>query len=1188
MSHRLQKFYSAFQGMDTRSNKLVSNEGSFRTGSRNFRYNFFDEIQKANGYQHKSSLGFTAVGDIEYRYTDIDTGEAKSQYLSVGTDGNLYRKRFQYLKFSSLGTSTTYSFYYDESLDTYVFKLNSYTAINVSDSMTMDQLRVAINALGATCTVVDENDVTVSGSTKLAYLIDVVIDQELSIGVVNEINSQFWEKVSSGGGYNDTPFTTTRDFNTDPNYQGISYVNINNSCVITDGGFPMKYDGLVVYRMGQPKILAPRQQSEPDATFAGVNYNYSGIFLTPTTVPYGNLSDNGTYQYVFQLCSVDSQGSTAVGGYDIGTTNLYIKQLVPMGRNAIQIYIPAISGNFNWFRCRINGAQNIADGGGTIDVYPNHNLVVGQTMRIPLSNRQLTAYFGNATTTSGSAIITGLTDTSRIRLGNLVTGTNIPSDSYVSTIDSDTQITLTQNASASGSISDLSIDGIDGFSYLMSNIYDVSYGFEGNGTSTSGSKVITSLSSTALMKVGALVSGINIASGSRITSIDSSTQITVDTNCTGTGTNTVTVYGTVTLQKGVTETEFSTISLQYPFQNYTFGPKINTNSGSTTVSFPVVTGTGGSVTTTSGSNICTIASTAGIMIGMFIDHTNLAAGTKVTEVTNATTFKVSANASASSSATGGFRYDYTGYYVSNNRVPEGTIITSQTGSSGVISNNATATDSFVYSQFFKEKTLLIDGQTISAGYVESKYQNVVTDVNVDNLFLPDIFEGCFLRVWRTTKDTDLFYHLIDLDIPLTPLTFNDVLGDTATYKGSTQPAPWTLSRISLTDAVQGSELPRACKYLSKWQDRLVQMGRPVDTTLKDSAYPTFYGVVPNNDWGDELSTFVGATYTESALCDFQSIYWSSSDSVESFPQDGAHEFKIESPFDDQIMGGAPNKDAFFAFKGRSTGVLVGSVADNNIQLELLEADVGLASHRSIQEINGSLVWLDSVNGFFSCVAGRLPVNIGYPINNYQKVNTLGLDWSKAVSGNFRKQNLYICGVEGTTFVFDYAAIDGKHRNCWYIWDRFNVKSLLATASDEFYLNDGSIQWKMKVTNTKYDFTDHKTAIPFVLNTAWLNQGYPTIDKQYVNLWVNSIQGGFTLDFYQYQNFLDYSIADITDVPFLAESSSKKLIKVQFKAANPKISGVSFGMQNNVKNAFVRIQGYEVEYSATFDSGEPRK
>jgi len=1185
LSHKLDKFYSSFAGLDTRSNKLLANPKSFRDGSKNFRYNFQDEITKANGFQHKSAFGFTSVGDIEYRYTDIDTGEARSQYLSVGTDGNLYKKRLQYIKFSSLGTATSYSFYYDENADTYKLKFNSYAAINVSLTMTMDELRVAINALGATCTVVDEDGTTISGSTKLAYLIDVVMNKELSLGVANEMNSQYWEKVLSGGGYTDIPFTTTRDFYTDPNYNGISYVNINNVCIITDGGFPMKYDGYVVYRVGQPKILAPRQQSEPDYSFAGTNYNYTGIFLTPTSRPDGNMSPNGEYQYVFQIGSVDAQGNTVMGGFDVGAENLYIKQRLPRGYNAMSIVIPSLTASFNWFRCRVRGGQNIPNGGATIDVYPNHNLVAGLTARIPLSNRQLTAYFGNASITNASAVVTGLNDTSRIKPGHIVSGTNIPANTIVSSVDSSTQITISNAATATATIANLQVDRIDGFSYLMSKIISASYGYSGSAVVTNGSAVVTGISDTSTIEVGALVGdGTFFPVGTRVLSIDSATQITADASATFSSSS-VDVYGLVLLQKGYDETEYSTVSLQYPFQAFVESQILGTTSGSNLAS--VFASFAGTITSTAGSNTATIASTDGIMVGMYLSHANFSNGTTVTEVVDATTFKLSTNATGSGAVFGNFRRNLVGYYIQNPNVPEGTQVTGQDSTNVTMTNNATGTGS-LYGSLYKENTLLINGQTLSAGFVVEQYQNIITDLNLTDLFLPEVFAGSFLRIWRTTKDTDLLYHLIDIDIPLVQYTFVDTFADTAAWLGSTQPAPWTLSRLSLTDADQGGELPRACKYVSKWQNQIIQMGRPVDTSLKDETYPTFTLVEPLNDWGDPLTTFIGSTYTEAALCDYQSIYWNSSSSSEAFPRDGLHEFKIESPFDDEIRGGAQNKDAFFAFKERSTGVLVGSLAENTIQLELLEADVGLASHRSIQEINGSLVWLDAVNGFYSCVAGRLPINIGFPIVDYQKINSTNLDWTKAVSANFRKENLYICAVEGTTFVFDYANEGSLQRNCWYLWDRFVTSGLTATAEDELYLSDGTRQWKMKLTNTKYDFTDHTSAINFVLKTAWLTQGAPTIDKQYINLWVNSIQGDFTLNFNQYQNFLDYSISDITNVQFLAESSSKKLVKVQYKAANPKISGVSFGMSNNEKNAYVRIQGYEIEYVVAFDSGEPKK
>jgi len=56
------------------------------------------------------------------------------------------------------------------------------------------------------------------------------------------------------------------------------------------------------------------------------------------------------------------------------------------------------------------------------------------------------------TTTSGSAVVTGLSSTASLAADTFaVTGNGVPSDTYISTVDSGTQITMTQNATATGS-----------------------------------------------------------------------------------------------------------------------------------------------------------------------------------------------------------------------------------------------------------------------------------------------------------------------------------------------------------------------------------------------------------------------------------------------------------------------------------------------------------------------------------------------------------------------------------------------------------------------------------------------------------------------------------------------------------------------------------------------------------------
>jgi hypothetical protein len=61
-----------------------------------------------------------------------------------------------------------------------------------------------------------------------------------------------------------------------------------------------------------------------------------------------------------------------------------------------------------------------------------------------------------------------------------------------------------------------------------------------SGTITTGSPIITGLSSTSNLSAGMGVSGTNIPSGSKIISIDSSNQVTISQNATGSGSQSIT------------------------------------------------------------------------------------------------------------------------------------------------------------------------------------------------------------------------------------------------------------------------------------------------------------------------------------------------------------------------------------------------------------------------------------------------------------------------------------------------------------------------------------------------------------------------------------------------------------------------------------------------------------------------
>lgn len=464
----------------------------------------------------------------------------------------------------------------------------------------------------------------------------------------------------------------------------------------------------------------------------------------------------------------------------------------------------------------------------------------------------------------------------------------------------------------------------------------------------------------------------------------------------------------------------------------------------------------------------------------------------------------------------------------------------------------------------------LDNDIVTGYYTQEFYESKVPDSD-------QVPPGFFVEVYRTKKDQNLgpLYQVFRTAVPL-------VNGDTIVIRDN---KPDTQLVAQFIDAEPGEELPRAGKYVTSWQGFLTQAGSPPDWTLKDGIYPTTYAL-PAPQFCS-LKSNTSYLYTEAAMCDFQSIYWADPNSPEGFSFDGLHEFLIDSPFSDKIKGIAQNKDALFVMKERSTGIVSGDIAAN-LGLEILEDDIGCVSHKTIKDVRGSLVWLDGEKGFYSCVAGRLPVHIGYPVSDYQQINAEDLDYSKAVAANCREIDMYFCAVGSTWFVFDYSETDnGGHRNCWYIWERFSVKSMVFTSTSEFYLlGSDSKVWALKNTETRWDFTDHKDAIEINAITAWINKQMPTIDKNWERVWVNSIQGNFKLKVEQYANYLD-PIIGTTEI-FMKPGTEKQTVKDYVKLCPDKLSAVSIGFKNTEKNTFVRIQGFEIEMGATFDPNEARR
>lgn len=143
------------------------------------------------------------------------------------------------------------------------------------------------------------------------------------------------------------------------------------------------------------------------------------------------------------------------------------------------------------------------------------------------------------TTISASAVVTGLSATSDLVVGQKVTGTGIPATTSIFSIDSDSQITLSQNATASGTPTlTFAARGGVGKAQVLA------------GTRTITSPIVTGLSSTAGMAVGQPVSGTGIPGSTTISNINSATEIALSANATASGTSDLTFLGGSAVGRG--------------------------------------------------------------------------------------------------------------------------------------------------------------------------------------------------------------------------------------------------------------------------------------------------------------------------------------------------------------------------------------------------------------------------------------------------------------------------------------------------------------------------------------------------------------------------------------------------------------------------------------------------------------
>lgn len=398
--------------------------------------------------------------------------------------------------------------------------------------------------------------------------------------------------------------------------------------------------------------------------------------------------------------------------------------------------------------------------------------------------------------------------------------------------------------------------------------------------------------------------------------------------------------------------------------------------------------------------------------------------------------------------------------------------------------------------------------------------------------------------------------------------------------------------------------PRIAKYISTWQNQLIQGGRPPESTVRQ-----YKRMEKANALSNEL-----IEEDDIAAADF--FYWNDALFIEGFPKDGLHEDDVYTNRGDSVTGIAPNKDSLFVFKDQSMALVTGNVALNNVAVEMLETDRGCISHSSIKDVQGSLVWLDQNYGFQTIIAGQLPKSVGISINNIVKENPRSGEskriLNKAVAVNFEFDDKYICAIpaesltsdgerysngNGLICVFDYAEYElDRFRMAWHYWSGIDMTGGLYVIDNELfwssrrYSSDLSSlkfeHWKQSNLADAWDYQDHNEGISWFWQTAFLNGGSQSIDKIFNNLLVKSstdtVNDSFDLEIEQYGNYEpDRLLGQITKTFSKVAQAIKK--NINYQLATPKLESASFKLKNSQEQTNVSISGVEVYIEGEFDT-----
>lgn len=269
-------------------------------------------------------------------------------------------------------------------------------------------------------------------------------------------------------------------------------------------------------------------------------------------------------------------------------------------------------------------------------------------------------------------------------------------------------------------------------------------------------------------------------------------------------------------------------------------------------------------------------------------------------------------------------------------------------------------------------------------------------------------------------------------------------------------------------------------------------------------------------------------------------YWSdigNANNIESFP-DASNGKDVLVRQGGKITGLGTLSDSLVVFKERSMSYESGDFAQDDIRSDLITSgDVGCIAHATIQEIGGSLFFLNE-RGVYAITGGALPKLISDDISPIFSKNFIDTDdvlkLKRAQAINFASNQQYILWLPAETsnidtyanenskiYMFDYFNAE------WFRWTNMNFHSGMAIMNDELwwverrYSNvNGDIDfnlYRQHKSNTENDYADHTSAIDWEYISGWEALDNPDTWKKFLRVRYSSFPdpdfeetGGFNI------------------------------------------------------------------------------